>query len=182
MYIFLFIAIASAARTTCTVSQAKVAAHDPMVAFDVYVYDRNCAAEDNKATRARWENLEYDLTGLDCDHIIDEKNVPGLADGCARDIAANKIPVGSSWNRAAGQLCWADAEAEKRAVYGDAIVNNALAAVRECCGQEPAATNINYIILAVVAGILVVSAGVSVVVCAVRGRIVAYEPPAAFWV
>lgn len=92
-----------------------------------------CETVTNKQMRDRWEMDEYDLTGYDCDHIIDRANVPGLPDNCGRDIIANKIPASSWWNRALGSMCWDQVNAEKRRIYGDNVVDSALAAVMRCC-------------------------------------------------
>jgi hypothetical protein len=142
----LVVTAAQSAKTPCPATPAHSKAFTEytsgqLLAIDMTlpVYDLtaavSCKTMSNKQMREVWRSAEYDLAGFDCDHIIDVANVPGIPDNVGRDIAANKIPALSRWNRGMGQLCWRDAEAEKRKIYGDDIVNNALAAVKKCAGN-----------------------------------------------
>jgi len=101
------------------------------VATDMYISDLSCEKITCKQIRAQW-STEIDLNGLDCEHIIDQKNVINIADDCPRDIIANLIPADSKWNRALGRRCWTVVLQEKRAVYGD-IFEIAMSAVQKCC-------------------------------------------------
>lgn len=156
----------AAAKTEC--KSSHTAAYNELVTSsyadlaitDAYNADQSCVYVPNDAIRSHWKSAGYELAGFDCDHILDMHNVPGIPDGCGRDIVANKIPAATSWNRGVGNLCWAAAEAEKRVVYGDEIVDNALVAVRICCGVGGSDTTTQIVVVIVV--VLVVLSGVIV--------------------
>ena len=67
------------------------------------------------------------------EHIVDQNNGPSNLIDCNKNIRGNLIISIGIWNNAVGQLCWKDVEAEKRLVYGNKIVDNALEAVSSCC-------------------------------------------------
>ncbi|CAK7994859.1 Hypothetical protein POVR1_LOCUS377 [uncultured virus] len=70
------------------------------------------------------------------EHIIDSTNGPSELIDCDKNIRGNLIIARGTWNNQVGKLCWTHAEAEKRKVYGDVIVDFAYASVNECCQSQ----------------------------------------------
>ena len=70
------------------------------------------------------------------EHIIDSTNGPPELIDCDKNIRGNLIIARGTWNRQVGQLCWERAEAKKRKVYDDEIVDFAYASVKQCCQSQ----------------------------------------------
>jgi hypothetical protein len=105
-------------------------------------YEDRCTPITNQEMRKTYNVGPNDQV----EHIVDSNNGPLELHDCNKDIRGNKIIAYGVWNNQAGQLCWKDAEAEKRKVYGDWIFDNAYNAVKECCNGRTESA-LPYIIL-----------------------------------
>ena len=66
------------------------------------------------------------------EHIVDSQNsIPELAD-YNKNILANVIMAYGCWNQQVGQLRWESVEAEKREIYGNALMDSAINAIIRC--------------------------------------------------
>lgn len=106
---------------------------DTLFMYDLYDDNASCAFYTCVRARKNWLTIVDELINIDCEHIIDVHFVDGVDEKCSRDLIANLIPTDSKWNRAMGRKCWNVVEQEKRKIYGDEIVDNAMNVVKKCC-------------------------------------------------
>lgn len=64
------------------------------------------------------------------EHIVDRKNTPYK--NCNTNILGNVIMAYGLWNRQMGQLCWNNTYVEKKIIYGEYIVCQAIKNVIDC--------------------------------------------------
>lgn len=64
------------------------------------------------------------------EHIVDLRN--SVADGYNKNILGNMVMAYGKWNQEMGGMKWPKVEVEKRRVYGDTIVDHAIANIIEC--------------------------------------------------
>jgi hypothetical protein len=64
------------------------------------------------------------------EHIVDRKNTPYK--DCGTNILGNVIMAYGLWNRQVGQLCWENVYAEKKEIYGEDIVCQAIRNIVSC--------------------------------------------------
>lgn len=135
------------------------------------VYISSCEPINCSSLRNLWKTNGINLTGFDCEHIIDTNNSPNELASCSKNIRGNLIPTISSWNRGMGQKCWSQVEKEKSTIYGDIFIL-AYNTVKNCCQDnistpeipsktqeilsESSANNIWYMTIPILFGITVI--------------------------
>lgn len=92
--------------------------------------------------------------GYEVQYIVDKASGPEHLSSCSKEIMGNVIVVSRKWNRQISQLCWKYSEKEKRLVYGDQVVDFALASVEECCNLIKPISKGAYITLVVITSTL----------------------------
>lgn len=141
--------LANCAKPTCTAPHSTFyTEHQPIdqsvyfiaaTAFGAYHDDDPCRVVTNGEFRA--EMVIHGVLSGDwhVDHIVDTANGPDELSICNKNILANLIMAAPKWNQGVGNLCWEYVAREKAEVYG-APFENAMFAVRSCCGLAPTPT------------------------------------------
>lgn len=145
--LILLITLVLAAKPKCTSKHQTTyyLEHSREIPQSFY-YPKTVSTEEEHCTPTKNQELRnfYNVGRSDhVEHIIDSANGPVDLIDCDKNIGGNLVIVDAIWNQQVGQLCWADAEAEKRKVYGDVIVSNAYQAVKECCKSKTNITIFN---------------------------------------
>ncbi len=180
MYIILLLlAIAFAARETCTARTHSKFYDEHYVKADIkffvpetFQYTDPCTPMTNLVFRKQYPQY---LEGNQVEHIVDKENSEPELDRCNKHIIGNLVLANATWNMGMGNMCWRDIKVEKSQVYGY-IFQKAMDNVKQCCGNGDIAVPDNMMVYALITIscicflLLIVILVLSGCLCYVRGQ------------